>query len=145
MTGTKGSRKAAVAALRLAMTESRDEEYQLRKTLGEEGIRSAAVDYGGEYVGAVKKIIERAVVAAKREQVIRDTHHEEGAIAGATHEAMMQIMAKAIGLNIGGKVGIARYRDHVSVAIFFGIGLLHLDEVAVGMGHRAALEEGKLS
>ncbi|MCW2278316.1 hypothetical protein M2243_001763 [Heliophilum fasciatum] len=52
---------------------------------------------------------------------------------------MMQIMPKAVGLNVGGKVGVARFQDHISVAVFFGIGLLHLDEVAVGMGHRAAL------
>ncbi|TCP63810.1 HutP protein [Heliophilum fasciatum] len=51
----------------------------------------------------------------------------------------MQIMPKAVGLNVGGKVGVARFQDHISVAVFFGIGLLHLDEVAVGMGHRAAL------
>ncbi len=44
---------------------------------------------------------------------------------------------KALGLNIGGKVGLARRGDHVAVAVFFGIGLLHLDEVAVGLGHRA--------
>ena len=60
---------------------------------------------------------------------------EEGAIAGAT-EALSQIMPKALGLNVGGKIGIARYKNHVSVSIFFGIGLLHLNEVAVGLGHR---------
>ena len=61
---------------------------------------------------------------------------EEGAIAGATKEALSQIMPKALGLNVGGKIGIARYKNHVSVSIFFGIGLLHLNEVAVGLGHR---------
>jgi len=50
-------------------------------------------------------------------------------------------MPKAIGLNIGGKVGIARAGEHLSVAAFFGVGLLHLDEVAVGLGHRAAPKE----
>ena len=45
-------------------------------------------------------------------------------------------MPKAIGLNVGGKIGIARYNDHISVAIFFGIGLLHLNEVSIGLGHR---------
>jgi hypothetical protein len=58
-------------------------------------------------------------------------------VAGATREALAQIMPKALGLNVGGKIGVARYHDHVSVAIFFGIGLLHLDEVAIGLGHRA--------
>jgi hypothetical protein len=42
-----------------------------------------------------------------------------------------QIINKALGLNVGGKIGIARYNDHISVAIFFGIGLLHLNEVAI--------------
>lgn len=81
--------------------------------------------------------MERAVVAAKREGVIKDTHPDEGAIAGATREAVSQIMPKALGLNIGGKIGIARYGDHIGVAVFMGIGLLHLDEVAIGLGHRA--------
>ena len=44
--------------------------------------------------------------------------------------------AKAIGLNIGGKIGIARSGDHIVVAVFFGIGLLHLNEVAIALGHR---------
>ena len=81
--------------------------------------------------------VERAVVAGKREGIIKDCHAEEGAVAGAAREAISQVMTKAIGLNIGGKLGIARRGDHVSVAVFFGVGLLHLDEVAVGLGHRA--------
>ncbi len=31
---------------------------------------------------------------------------------------------------------IARQDDHIAVCIFFGIGLLHLNEVAIGLGHR---------
>ncbi|MCW2278317.1 HutP protein [Heliophilum fasciatum] len=78
MSSNPASKRVAAAALRLAMSESREEEHQLRRHFGEEGIRTAAVDYGGEFVSAVKKIIERAVVAAKREGVIRDSHPEEG-------------------------------------------------------------------
>lgn len=80
-----------------------------------------------------------------REGVIRETHGEEGAIAGVTREALSQIMNKASGLNIGGKLGIAHKGEHLSVAVFFGVGLLHLDEVAVGLGHRVAPrdEEGQ--
>jgi hypothetical protein len=97
----------------------------------------AAVDFGGEFISSVMKIVERAVVASKREGVIGNQHNEEGAVAGATREAISQISSKAIGLNVGGKIGIARYEDHIAVAIFFGIGLLHLNEVAMGLGHRA--------
>lgn len=135
------SKKVAQAALRMAMTENREEETQLKEMFIKKGIKTAAVDYGGEYISAVKKIIERAVVAAKREGVIKETHGDEGAVAGATREALSQLMPKAIGLNIGGKIGVARRDEHLSVAIFVGVGLLHLDEVAIGLGHRAAPKE----
>ncbi len=133
-----GSKKVASVAIRMALSETREEEGQLKEYFHQQGIKSAAVDYGGEFINSVKKIVERAVVAAKREGVIKDTHADEGAVAGATREALSQIAPKAIGLNVGGKIGIARKNDHISVAIFFGIGLLHLDEVSIGIGHRAA-------
>ena len=58
------------------------------------------------------------------------------ALLQVQHEALSQISLKAVGYDVGGRIGIARYNDHVSVAVFFGIGLLHLDEVAIGLGHR---------
>lgn len=135
------SKKVATAALRMAMTESREEEVQLKEMFLKQGIKTAAVDYGGEYVASIKKIVERAVVAAKREGVAKETHGDEGAVAGAAREALSQVMPKAMGLNIGGKIAISRWDEHLSVAVFFGVGLLHLDEVAVGLGHRAAPKE----
>jgi len=93
-------------------------------------------DFGGEFLASVMRIIECCVVAAKREHLIKDTLHEEGVVAGAVREAISQITSKAIGLNVGGKIGIARYDEHFAVSIFFGIGLLHLNEVAIGLGHR---------
>jgi len=132
-----GSRKTASVAIIMSLTETREEEKNLQKAYAKEGIKTAAVDYGGEFISSVMKIVERAVVAAKREGVIKETHADEGAVAGATREALSQIMPKAIGLNVGGKIGIARHNDHITVAIFFGIGLLHLDEVSIGLGHRA--------
>lgn len=132
-----GSRKVAKVALEMALSEDRDQERELKARFAREGIKTAAVDYGGDFVGSVGKIVERAVVAAKREGVIKEVHAEEGAVAGATREALTQVLQKAFGLNIGGKIGIARHQDHVIVAVFFGVGLLHLDEVAVGLGHRA--------
>lgn len=134
-----GSKVVASAAIRMAISMSRSDEGLLKKSLLEEyDIKAVAVDYGGEFITSAAKIVERAVVAAKREGVIKDSHADEGAVAGATREALAQIMPKALGLNVGGKIGIARHGDHISVAIFFGIGLLHLDEVAIGLGHRAA-------
>ena len=77
------------------------------------------------------------MLAAKRAGVIKEVHADERAVAGATREALSIIVPKAVGLNVGGKIGIARQEDHISVAVFFGVGLLHLDEVAIGLGHRA--------
>lgn len=130
------SKMSASAAVRISLTSSREEERDYMDSLSSHGIASAAADFGGEFISSVSKIVERAVVASKREKVISGTHAEEGAVAGATREAVSQIMPKAIGLNVGGKIGIARYGDHISVSIFFGIGLLHLNEVSIGLGHR---------
>ena len=132
-----GSKEVAKAALSIAITGSREEEKILKEELKKQDIRAAAIDYGGETILAMRIIVERVVVAAKRESVIKECHAEEGALAGAAREAMTQIINKAIGLNIGGKVGVARKGDHISVAVFFSVGLVHLNEIAVGLGHRA--------
>ncbi|MEG6521073.1 HutP family protein [Desulfotomaculum sp. 1211_IL3151] len=132
-----GSRKVAKAAIEMSMTESRDQEKEYKQRFLQDGIRTVAVDFGGDFISSVSRIIERAVVAAKREGVIKEIHADEGAVAGATREALSIVMPKAIGLNVGGKIGIAKQADHISVAVFLGVGLLHLDEVALGLGHRA--------
>lgn len=132
-----GSREVARAAIMLSLTHSREEENALRSQMALDGIKTAAVDYGGEFVASVMRIVERAVIAAKRENVIGETHHEEGAVAGAAREAIAQVTNKALGFSVGGKIGIARWGEHIAVAVFFGVGLVHLNEVCVGMGHRA--------
>lgn len=130
------SKEVAVAALRLVVTEGMEEETLLRKNLEELGFKTAAVNFGGEFITSVGKMIERTVVIGKREGIIGTSRIEEGALAGAAREAISQIMGKAIGLNVGGKIAVTRFGAHVSVAMFFGIGLLNMNEVAVGLGHR---------
>ncbi|MEA4893569.1 MAG: HutP family protein [Peptococcaceae bacterium] len=136
-----GSKWVSSSAIRMALTESREEEQAYKKELAAQGIRAVAVDYGGDFAQSTKKIIERAVVAAKREQVIKDNHFDEGAVAGATREALAQILNKAYGLNVGGKLAIARCGDHISVCIYLAIGLLHLNEIAIGLAHRVAPDQ----
>lgn len=132
-----GSKEAAIAAAKAALTVTREEEKEVVAEYGAKGIKIAAADFGGEFSHAVAKIIERAVVAARREGLITDLHAEEGAVAGAAHEAVSQIYNKSIGLNLGGKIGIARSENHVAVCVFFAVGLLNLNDVAMGLGHRA--------
>lgn len=126
----------AKIAIKMALS-SRSEEQELKAYYGKMQVRVAAVDFGGDFTNSIKKIIERAVVAAKREGVIEETHVLEGAVVGATREAISQVMQKAMGLNVGGKIGIARWGEHISVAMFFGVGFLNLNEVVIGLGHRS--------
>ena len=121
----------------IAMTPTREEERALKEQYAAQGICVAAVDFGGEFLSSVSRMVERCIVASKREGVILDTPHEEGTVAGAVHEAIMQIAPKATGLNVGGKIGMARCKEHVVVSLFLAIGLAHLNEICLGMGHRS--------
>lgn len=71
------------AALKIAVTGSRPEEQRVKQELAEQGIRSTAVDFGGEFIPSIVKIVERAVVAAQRQGLVSDTHVGAGAVAGA--------------------------------------------------------------
>ncbi|MBU3229041.1 HutP family protein [Clostridium algidicarnis] len=126
----------AKASVKMAIS-SRSEEEGLIKDFNKEEILAVAVDIGGNITSSIPKIIERALVASKRTCIIKDCHVHEGAVAGATREAIIQISSKANGLNVGGKIGIARSGEHLSVCIFLSIGLLHLNEVVIGLGHRS--------
>ncbi|MDU4962272.1 MAG: HutP family protein [Sporomusaceae bacterium] len=130
------------AALKMAVSENRQEEQDIRALLQKRRIRAAAVDFGGEFVPSVKKIIERAVVAAQRQGLVADNHVGEGAVAGAAHAALVQVTPTAVGLNVGGKIGMARYGEHLCVAVYFGVGVLNLNEVAVGLAHRSLPNDG---
>ena len=133
---TRNSVDVAKASVEMAIS-SREHEVVLIRELKERGITATAVDIGGNLISSVPKIIERALVATKRSGIIEDCHLHDGAVAGATREAIMQVSAKANGLSVGGKIGIARSGEHISVCIFLSIGLLHLNEVVIGLGHRS--------
>ncbi len=125
------------AALGMALTGSRGEENALKETLAQKGIRSTAVDFGGEFITSVVKIVERAVVAATRQGLVTDSHVGAGAVAGAAHEALEQVKNKAVGFNVGGKIGLARAGEHLCVAVYMAVGVLNLDELGVGLAHRS--------
>lgn len=134
---TEENIEVARAAVRIAITSTREEETDVKRRLLEHGIRAAAVDFGGEFIATIPRVVERAVVAAKRERVIRAIHPHEGAVAGASRETLGAIGARATGFNVGGKVGIAARGEHLVVAVFVGVGLLHLDDCAMAISHRA--------
>lgn len=125
------------AALHIALTANRTEENKVKEHLAAQGILSTAVDFGGEFIPSIVKIIERAGVAAQRQGLVTETHVGAGAVAGAAHEALEQIKNKAVGFNVGGKIGIARSGEHLCVAIYMGVGVLNLNEMCVGLAHRS--------
>jgi hypothetical protein len=129
------STEVAKMATRMAIS-SREEEEKLSEEFLKKGAKVAAVDIGGNITESIHKILERAMVSAKRNKLITDQHLDEGAIIGATRDAIMQVINRCNGQSVGGKVGIARKGEHISVCIFLSIGLLHLDEVVIGIGHR---------
>lgn len=129
------SMEVAKVATQMAIS-TREEEDKLKEDYKKEGILATAVNIGGNINESTTKIMERALVAAKRSNVIREEHLHEGGIVGATRDALMQIRERASGQNVGGKIGIARKGEHLSICIFLSVGLLHLDEVVIGIGHR---------
>lgn len=128
--------QVAKLATRMAIS-SRDEELHLKEKYSKIGATVTAVNIGGNITESVHKILESALVASKRNGLIREEHLHEGAVIGATRDALMQVSNRANGQNVGGKIGIARIGEHISVCIFLSIGLLHLDEVVIGIGHRS--------
>ena len=72
------SKDIARAAIMLAMS-TREEEAVLKENYKKNGIKSAAVDIGGDVIQSISKILERTLVASKRNGLIKDTHVYEGA------------------------------------------------------------------
>lgn len=127
----------AKAAVKVAMTSSRAEEERLVKELKEGHIYATAVDIGGNLIQSIPKIIERAIIASRKTNITHECLVLDGAVAGAARDAIMQVSTKANGLNAGGKIAIARHREHLTVCIFLSIGLLYLDDVVIGLAHRS--------
>lgn len=125
------------AALKIAVTASRAEENEVKQILNANRMQATAVDFGGEFVHSIGKIVERAVVAAQRQGLVPNNHVGAGAVAGAAAAALEQVKVKAIGFNVGGKIGIARFGEHLCVAIYMGVGILNLNELCVGLAHRS--------
>lgn len=134
---TFNSLDVAKAAVKVSMTASRSEEEQVVRELKEQGINTTAVDIGGNLIQSIPKIIERAIIASRKTHVTKESFVLDGAVAGATRDAIMQVSMKATGLNAGGKIAIARCGENLTVCIFLSIGLLHLDDVVIGLAHRS--------
>lgn len=123
-------------ALKMALT-TREEERDMIQTYKLKGYKVAAVDVGGNMPSSRFKFIESTLLASKRNNLILDEHVHDGAVIGAVREAMNQIETITNGLSVGGKIGIARYNEHIAVGIFLSVGILKFNEVITSVAHRA--------
>ncbi len=133
---TNYSLDVARAAVSLAITSNRKDEEVLISKLKEQGILSAAADVGGDTITQTHVVIERAIKAARKNGLIKENPAQDGVVAGAAREAQTQVMLKAMGLNGGGKVAVCRKGGHLAVCIFLSIGMIYLNDVVIGLGHR---------
>ena len=124
-------------ATNLVSTGSREKEMEYRKYLETFGVQSVAVDFGGKFEKVVPQIIENGAVAAQRCGLIEEQHVQIGDIVGAIHQVLIELGSIAIGLNVGGKIAVARHKEHLCVAIFAEIRLIHLNEVFINIAHRS--------
>jgi len=125
------------AAIALAITPDKTSEDMEIDKLKKQGIKVIVIDVTGNFRDSTHIIIEKAIIASRENGLTEETHVEESAIAGAAREAIMHIATKSSGVHGNGKMAICRYKENLSVCIFMCIGLLNLNEVAIGLGHRA--------
>jgi hypothetical protein len=133
------SKDVARAAILMALTGEREEENRLQEELATRNVRAAAADYGGEFLPAIQRIVERAVVAAKREGVIKPIH------ADLCLSALDQLINDnhAVGhiafacLYIAGKQGGAQQAFAEAVLLCFKdqVGVLADPQLQIGVGH----------
>lgn len=124
-------------ALEVALTRTREDERILINKLNKNGILSVAVDFGGDFVKTIPKILESIVVGARRQHVIVEDYIEEAAVLGASRLALEQLKIKGIGCSVGGKASVVRCGENLCVAIYMQIGIINLDDMAIGLAHRA--------
>lgn len=90
-----------VAKYAIKMAISSREEEALKLELRKRGVLATAVNIGGNINDSTLKILESALVAAKRSGVVREEHIHEGTVVGATRDALMEVWNRASGQSVG--------------------------------------------
>ena len=122
-------------AIEIAISKDIESEKKIKERLLKDGVRATGVNFGGNFVSSIPKMIERIMIASKKEGILI-SEEEAGAIIGATKDALSQITVKATGFDVGGKISIAREKNQVAVVAYFCIGTLNLNDMVLGLGHR---------
>ena len=90
------------------------------------------------YLKSMHRMVEQAIVGCTPGRADRGKirPRSDGSIAGALHDALSQVGAEGEWAFCGRQDRAGALRDHISVAVFLSIGLLYLDDVALGPAHR---------
>ena len=56
-----GSRQISSVAIQMAITKTREEEIEKKALFAEQGIKTAAVDCGGEFISSVQKFVKKGL------------------------------------------------------------------------------------
>ena len=113
-----GSREVCKAAIQIALTDSREEEIEMkakiRKTVFFPLQSISAVISAVRYRKCLKERLLRQNVKMLYLQPMR----KKVRLPVRQYEAIQQIVDKCVGLNLGGKIGIARHGSHIGVCVF---------------------------
>ena len=129
------------AALRIAVTENRTEEQRIKEQLAAKGIRSTAVDFGGEFMPSVVKNCGARRCCGAASGHCYGNPCWRGRCCRSCPRCFGAACDEGGRLNVGGKIGIARSGEHLCVAIYMAVGVLNLDELCVALGHRSLASE----
>jgi hut operon positive regulator len=126
-------------AMLLALTQTAEEETDLKQKFMDEGYLCAVTGMGGNAKDIKQKINNAVIGASLNNGVIRKTSEEVHAVIHATLEAKEGMMLSApTGANIAVKIAIARNGNWLAVAIY-GSSAMHTitnhERVGLGVMH----------
>ncbi len=132
--------KIGKAAIVLSLTETREEEEELKKEYWSQGLMCTATGIGGESNSINQKINGAVTSACFNNTIITKDKKEVHAVIHATQEAKEGFLLHApTGANVVLKAAVVRYEDWLAVAIYgysamhsitnherAGLGIMHL-------------------
>ncbi len=114
----KGDISPESAVIRLAMTETDQDEKNSLKMIRELGFQPGVTQVGANAEKLALKMRESAIVAAIAHGVIKEDVREKVAVSNAIRDIILQLDVIAPGLGGGYKLGMVRGEGRISVCAF---------------------------
>ncbi|HKL09861.1 MAG TPA: HutP family protein [Clostridia bacterium] len=123
-------------AVLIAMSTSREQESQIKKTLANLDYKFCITEVGGERLEFNKKLYKAVIGATLNNKIIVKNSHEVHALLHATEEAKKGFLFKEVSsLNVAVKIAIVR-KDHWLAVGMYGYSAMHsiTNHSRVGLG-----------